>query len=47
MDFGVREYIAIGFPLLVGVLLAVLYPLRLKDYFSQQDITYPPDGSDY
>lgn len=38
MEFGVREYIAIGFPLLVGVLLAVLYPLRLKDYFSQEEI---------
>ncbi len=44
MEFGVREHIAIGFPLLVGVLLAVLYPLRLKDYFSQQDITYPQAG---
>lgn len=38
MEFGVREYIAIGFPLLVGVLLAVLYPLRIKDYFSREEI---------
>ncbi|GJM14923.1 MAG: hypothetical protein DHS20C13_02500 [Thermodesulfobacteriota bacterium] len=41
MEFGVREYVAIGFPLLVGILLAVLYPLKLKDYFSPQDIKYP------
>lgn len=36
MDLGASEYIAIGFPLLVGFLLVILYPIRVWEYFSNE-----------
>jgi len=38
MEFGANEYIAIGFPLLVGLLLVVLFPISLKDYFTEEEL---------
>jgi len=38
MKFGASEYIAIGFPLLVGLLLVVLFRIRQKDYFTEEEL---------
>jgi len=38
MEFGASEYIAIGFPLLIGLLLVVLYPINPEDYFSEEEL---------
>jgi len=35
---SIESYIAIGFPLIVGVAMAVFFLIRLKDYFSDEEI---------
>jgi hypothetical protein len=35
---SIEAYIAIGFPLIVGAAMAVFFPIRLKNYFSDEEI---------
>lgn len=35
---GLTEYLAVGFPLVTGVVLAAFFPIRLKDYFVEGEI---------
>lgn len=42
MEFGASVYIAIGFPLLVGLMLVVLFRISLKDYFTEEE----PDNAE-
>lgn len=35
---GLTEYLAVGFPLVTGVVLAAFFPISLKDYFVEGEI---------
>ena len=38
MNINPAEYLAIGFPLITGAVLAAFFPIRLKDYFVEGEI---------
>jgi len=38
VNISPAEYLAVGFPLITGAVLAVFFPIRLKDYFVEGEI---------